>query len=347
MRCLDRLLTAALLPVLAAGAASAQQLPFYHGKTVTLISGASGGYDAYAHLITRHMRRHIPGEPLMIARNMPGSASMVAANYLFNVAAPDGLTFGGFVRTIPLAPLTGNKAARYAPERFTWIGTSSRYLDDAYLMMLHKRIGVASLDDLRARKEPVRFGSTGPTSQTDEGSRVVRDVMGLPIRLVRGYQTTPQVMFAVERGEVDGIFIGISSMKAAKPDWLEPASPVTFLMQFGYGGEGRHPAFPAIPRIGELAPSSEAKAILDLLELPFRTSRPFAGPPGIPAEPTRILREAFMRTHTDPEFLAEASKLGLDVSPLSGEDVAALVREAVALPPALLKRYGDLLAAHD
>ena len=197
--------------------ANAQQ-PFYQGKTVTIISGASGGYDAYAHLVANHMKKYIPGSPTVIAKNMPGAASMLAANYRYNVAAPDGLTFGGFVRTIPMAPLLGNKAAKYEPEKFTWIGSSSRYLDDAYLLMVNRSLGITSLEQLRGRKEPLRLGSTGPTSQTDEGARIIRDVMGLNMQIIRGYQTTPQIMLAVERGEMDGIMIGISSMSSSKPE---------------------------------------------------------------------------------------------------------------------------------
>src|SRR5579871_6085032 len=175
--------------LLFAGNAAHAQTPFYQGKTVTIISGASGGYDAYARLLATHMRKYIPGAPTLIARNMPGAASMQAANYIYNVAPPDGLTFGNFVRTIPMAPLLGNKAAKYLPEKFTWIGSSSRYLDDCYMLVVRKSLGLKSLDELRGRKEPLRLGSTGPSSQTDEGARVMRDVLGLNMQIIRGYQT--------------------------------------------------------------------------------------------------------------------------------------------------------------
>jgi tripartite-type tricarboxylate transporter receptor subunit TctC len=329
-----------------AATAKAQQ-PFYQGKTVTIISGASGGYDAYAHLLANHMKKYIPGSPTLIAKNMPGAASMLAANYLYNVAPPDGLTFGGFVRTIPMAPLLGNKAAKYQPEKFTWIGSSSRYLDDAYLLMVNRSLGITSLEQLRGRKEPLRLGSTGPTSQTDEGARIIRDVMGLNMQIIRGYQTTPQIMLAVERGEMDGIMIGISSMSSSKPEWLEPESPVNFLVQFGYGGDGRHPTFPNVPRVDEFAKSPEDKAIFELLQLPFKVSRPFAGPPNMPADLTRILRDAFTRAHEDAQYLADAKKMGLDVSVMSGDDAAKIVAQAASLPPVLMKRYADMLAKVD
>ena len=259
-------------------ALTAAPQPFYQGKTVTIISGASGGYDAYAHLLANHMKKYIAGAPVLIAKNMPGAASMLAANYLYNVAAPDGLTFGSFVRTIPLAPLLGDKAAKYQPEKFTWIGSSSRYLDDAYLLMVSKSLGITAIAQLRGRTDPLRLGSTGPSSQTDEGARIMRDVLGLNMRIIRGYQTTPQILLAIERGELDGVMLGISSLSSVNADWLKPDGPVNFLLQFGYGGEGRHPMFPNVPRIDELAKTPDDKAIFDLLQLPFKVSWPFAGP---------------------------------------------------------------------
>jgi tripartite-type tricarboxylate transporter receptor subunit TctC len=342
-----RPLSALIVPVLALWTATAQVQPFYQGKTVTIVSGASGGYDAYARLLGDHMKKYIPGEPTLIVKDMPGAASMLAANYLYNVAPADGLTFGNFVRTIPMAPLLGNAAAKYQPDKFTWIGSSSRYLDDAYLLMVSKSLGITSIEQLRRRAEPLRLGSTGPNSQTDEGARIMRGVLGLNIKLVRGYQTTPQILLAVERGEMDGVMLGISSLNSFHPEWLKPDAPVNFLVQFGYGGEGRHPMFPNVPRVDELAKTLEDKAIFDLLQLPFKVSRPFAGPPNMPSDATETLRDAFMRTSEDPDYLADAKKMGLDVSPMSGADVARTIAQAAALPPELTKRYGDLLARED
>jgi tripartite-type tricarboxylate transporter receptor subunit TctC len=334
-------LSAAAALLMSTGLAHAQ--PFYQGKTVALISGGSGGYDHYSHLLATHMRRYIPGAPNIVAKSMPGAASMLAANYLYNVAAPDGLTFGSFVRTIPLAPLLGDKAAKYQPEKFTWLGSSSRYLDDAYMLLVKKSLGITSIDQIRTRREPLRLGSTGPSSQSDEGSRVAREVLGLNTQIIRGYQTTPQILLAVERGEVDGVMLGISSLGSFNADWLKPDGPVNFLLQFGYGGDGRHPMFPQVPRVDELAKSADDKAIFELLQLPFKVARPFAGPPNMPRELVAILRDAFMHTHEDAQYLADAKKMGLDVSPLSGEDATRLIERAAAFSPEVMKRYADLI----
>jgi tripartite-type tricarboxylate transporter receptor subunit TctC len=334
-------LSAAAALLMSAGLANAQ--PFYQGKTVTLISGGSGGYDSYSHLLATHMRRYVPGSPAMVSRSMPGAASMLAANYLYNVAAPDGLTFGSFVRTIPLAPLLGDKAAKYQPEKFTWIGSSSRYLDDAYMLLVKKTLGITALGQINGRSEPLRLGSTGPSSQSDEGSRVAREVLGLNTQIIRGYQTTSQILLAIERGELDGVMLGISSLSSVNPDWLKPDGPVNFLLQFGYGGEGRHPMFPNVPRIDELAKSANGKAIFELLQLPFQVARPFAGPPNMPPELVAILRDAFMRTHEDMQYLADAKKMGLDVSALSGEDATKLIERAAGFSPEVMKRYAELI----
>jgi hypothetical protein len=146
---------------------------------------------------------------------------------------------------------------------------------------------------------------------------------------------------------MDGVMLGISSLTSVRPEWLKPDGPVNFLVQFGYGGEGRHPMFANVPRVDELAKTPQDKAIFSLMQLPFRVSRPFAGPPHMPADLTKILREAFMRTNEDAHYLDDARKMGLDVSPMSGEDAAKIIGEAAALPPELIKRYADLLAENN
>ena len=317
----------------------------YEGKTINIISGASGGYDSYTRLLASHMGKFIPGAPNAVVRNMPGAASMAAANYLYNIASADGLTFGSFVKAIPLAPLLGDQAARYDASKFTWIGSASSYQNDAYLLIVRKDLGINSFADLKNRAAPVRLGSTGPSSDADVGARVVGQTLGLKFKLVRGYQGTPQIALAVESGEMDGMMIGLSSLHTARPKWLEANSPVRFIFQFGYGGEGRFPMFQDTPRIDELAQSDEDRAIFSLMQLPFRVARPFAGPPGMSDSNKKTLRGAFMQAFRDERLLSEARKMGLDVSPVSGEEVADRIRAASALPAALIKRYSDLLAS--
>ena len=259
------------------------------------------------------------------------------------MAPADGLTFGIFARTIPMAPMLGDKAARYSPEKFTWIGSSSSFLDDAFVLLVDKKLNINSVGDLRGRSEPIRLGSTGPSAPSDMGARIIRDVLGLKIHLIRGYPGTDQTMLGVDRGELDGIMIGISSLHSLRPDWVKQNGPFNFLLQYGYGGEGRHPMFPNVPRVDELVKTEEDKTLFRFMEFPFKIARPFAGPPGIPADRTKILQDAFMETNRDRQYLDEAAKIGMDISPISGGEVQKIVSEAASYPDSLIKRYSDIL----
>ena len=319
----------------------------FEGKTINLVSGGSGGYESYARLLAAHMGKFIPGNPSIVVRSMPGAASMAAANYLYNIAAPDGLTLGSFVRAIPLAPLLGDTAAKYDGAKFSWIGSASSYRDDAYMLMVRKDVPVSNVADLAARETPLRLGSTGPSSEGDVGARVVGQTLGLKLKMVRGYSGTPQIAIAVEQGEMDGMMIGASSLSAFRPEWLSKTGPVRFLFQFGYGGEGRSPQFPDVPRVDELARDADERALFSLMQLPFRIARPFAAPPGLPEETRAMLEAAFLRALDDPALLTGARGMGLDVSPVSGAEISALIAAAARLPAPLITRYTQLLWSAD
>jgi tripartite-type tricarboxylate transporter receptor subunit TctC len=328
--------------------ASASELNFFAGKTVTIVSpaGTGGGYDAYARLLSKYIGAFIPGKPAVIVVNRPGASGMVAANHLYNVAVPDGLTIAALYRLTPFAPLFGVDGAKFDPQKFSWIGTSSSFMDDSTFLIVHKRLGVSSVTDLLNLKREIQFGSGGRTSTGDEGARIIGPALGLNLKMIRGYKSSAETVLALERGEVDAMILGISSLSSQKPDWLKPSSDVQFLLQFGYGGAERHPDYSAVPRIDELATNDEQRGLFVLLQAPFKTARPFAGPPGIPEERLRILREAFMSASKDPDYLADAAKLNVDVSPLDGEKVTGIVRNVYELPPALVKRYREALDAN-
>ncbi len=172
--------------VLALSSTTVLAQDFTTGKTITIISGGTGGYDAYARLLGRHMNRFLPGEPNVIVKNMPAAASMAAANVIYNATAPDGLTFGSFLRQIPFAPLLGDASAKYDAQKFTWIGTSSHFLDDVSLFFVRKDLGIRSVEELRARRQPLNFGSAGRTSTGDESARLIGPVLGLDLKIIRG-----------------------------------------------------------------------------------------------------------------------------------------------------------------
>lgn len=318
---------------------------FYAGKSITLIipAGEGGGYDGYARLAARHLGTHLPGKPRVIPVNKPGASGTVAANYMYSVAKPDGLTISGMYRQMPFAPLFGNKRAKYDATKFGWIGTSSSFKNDASFLFVHKRLGAKNVDELKARKKPLQFGSGGRTSTGDEGARIIGPVVGLDIKIVRGYKGSAQTLLAVEKGEVDAMILGISSLSSRKPGWLKPDGPIHLIMQFGYGADGRHPQFPNVPRIDEFAKTDSDKALALLLQAPFRIARPFAAPPGLPAERLEALRAAFMAMSKDPAYLSEAKRLKLDISPRPGHEVAQVIGEVYKLPPAMVQHYIDTL----
>jgi tripartite-type tricarboxylate transporter receptor subunit TctC len=314
---------------------------FYEGKTVRIIvsTGPGGGYDAYGRLLSRHMPRYVSGNPTMIVQNMPGASGMSAANYLYNVAAPDGLTIGTFQRQIAFAPLLANTAARYDPLKFNWIGTSNSFKNDASFLMVRKVLGIKTVEDIRNLKQPLQLGVGGRTSVGYEGARVISSVLDLNIRIIIGYRSSARTQLAVESGELDAMILGISSLSAQKPEWLKPNDDVVQLLQFGYGGEGRHPRFPKVPRLDELASTDTDKGLFRLFQVPFKIAFPFIAPPNVDAERVRILRSAFDRTHKDPEFIKDAKKLHLEISPLSGQEVTEIIAAAYRLPPSLVAKY--------
>ncbi len=328
--------------------ASPSETSFFAGKTVTIVSpaGTGGGYDAYARLLSKYIGSYIPGKPAVIVVNRPGASGMVAANHLYNVASADGLTIAALYRLTPFAPLFGVDGAKFDPQRFSWIGTSSSFMDDSTFLIVHKRLGVSSIFDLSKLSREIQFGSGGRTSTGDEGARIIGPALGLNLKIIRGYKSSAETVLALERGEVDAMILGISSLSSQKPDWLKPSSDVKFLSQFGYGGAGRHPDYSAVPRIDELATNDEQRGLFLLLQAPFKTARPFAGPPGIPNERLQTLREAFMSASKDPEYLTDAAKLNVDISPLDGETVSKIVRNVYNLSPELVKRYREALEAN-
>jgi tripartite-type tricarboxylate transporter receptor subunit TctC len=318
---------------------------FYQGKTVRIIvsTGPGGGYDAYGRLLSRHMRDYIPGAPSMIVQNMPGASGIAAANHLYNLAAPDGLTIGTFQRQIAFAPLLSNASARYDAQKFSWLGTSNSFLNDASFLLVRKELGIRTIDDIRKMSKPLQLGVGGRTSVGYEGARVISSVLGLNINIIIGYESSARTQLAVESGELDAMILGISSLSAQKPEWLKPDSDVHRVVQFGYGGDGRHPQFADVPRIDELAANDEARGLFFLFQIPFKLAFPFVAPPNLPEDRVQILRRAFIATHKDPDFLREAKKQNLEISPLPGEQIVKIIAQAYRLPPQLVARYVAIL----
>jgi tripartite-type tricarboxylate transporter receptor subunit TctC len=344
-----RLFVCALAMVGSAAVAAAhadEVADFYRGKQVTLYVGFSpgGGYDAYARLLARHLGKYIPGNPIVVVQNMPGAGSLRAANFIYSVAPKDGTAFGLFARDmVVISLLGGDPNVHFDPGRFTWLGSSSSYANDAYLLMLRKDAPVKSIADARRPGgPPMVLGGTAEGSTSDDVPILLRDLLGLHIRLINGYRDSSVLFLAVDQKEVEGRTVGLSSVRSAHASWLAADSAMRVLLQFGRAT--RLAELADVPTARELAPDDHARALIELAELPYLLSRPFAAPPGLPPARAKALQDAFLAVHKDPDYLADAAKLKVDVSPIGGEAALQAISELAATPAELRAELKRLMA---
>ena len=320
------------------------QSNFYDGKTVSLIVGnaAGGGYDVAARALARHMRKYIPGVANIIVKNMQGAGGLAAANYMYSVAEPDGLTFAVLSRATPMQPTLGIAAAKYRAENFTWLGTSSSYADSAYFIVTMADAPFKTVADLRnPALRPALIGGLGAGGTDTDVVLVAKDVLNLNLKLIRGYKGSPDLSLAMERGEIDGRAIGWAPLQVGAYGNYIREGKLRLLLQFGR--ETRWARMPEVPTARELASNPQDRAMLELVELPFRVTYPYVAPPNVPADRAQVLQTAFMKTFHDPEYLIEAKKLDLDVSPLEGAVVRDMIARLSQSPPELIARYKGIL----
>jgi tripartite-type tricarboxylate transporter receptor subunit TctC len=322
---------------------------FYRGRQVNLIVGygPGGGYDTAARLLARHLPRFLPGNPAVVVQNMPGAGSLRAANYLFSVAPRDGATLGLVGSDIALIGLIAhNPSVQFDPRKFTWLGSSSSFAGDAYILMVRPGAATKSIAEARrAGGAPLVLAGTGEGARDADVPKILRDAVGINVKQVLGYPDTPSILLAVERGEVDGRMFDFSSVKANKPQWLAPQSGFHILLQFAR--LTRHPELPDVPTARELALNDSSRALIEFAEAPLLAmARPFVAPPGVPEERAQALRAAFLAAHGDARFREEAQRLGLDISPVGGEDVVRAIEAMAHASPDAFNYMKNLLAAH-
>ncbi len=317
---------------------------FYKGRNVTILVGygTGGGYDVYARVISRHFGKHLPGNPNMVVQNMPGAGSLRATNHLYVNAPKDGTMFGTFARNMPLmGVLGGNPNVQFDARKFTWLGSPSSTQDDAYMLFVRRNAKTNTIEDARARdKDPIILGGTAEGATGNDVALLIRDTLGLNFKLIAGYPDSGALFIAIERGELDGRFVGLSAVSSNKPDWLKPGGPVKALLQFAR--VKRHPNYPDVPTARELATTDRARQLIELAEIPYMLSRPYAAPPGVPADRAKALQNAFMETARDKEFLAETEKLGLDVSPVGADEAMEMLDRLAAAPNDLKEQLRKL-----
>ncbi|HZD27883.1 MAG TPA: tripartite tricarboxylate transporter substrate-binding protein [Xanthobacteraceae bacterium] len=319
---------------------------FYKHRHVNLIvgSGPGGGYDIYARLLARHFGKFIPGHPPIIVQNMPGAGSLRAVNFLYNLAPKDGTTIGTFTRNMPLIGLLGRNAnVQFDPRRLTWLGSASSFVNDAYILIVRKDAPVKSIDEARRADLPgLVLGATAEGGTGNDVPIILRDTIGLHVKQVVGYPDSASIFLAIERGEIHGRTVDLSTVKSVKPEWLNPDSDFRVLVQFARAT--RHPDFPDVPTARELAKNEAARALIELAELPYALSRPFAAPPQVPAARAKALQRAFLAMQNDPQYLEDAAKVSVDVSPIGADEVLRAIDRIAVAPSELLDYARKLLA---
>jgi tripartite-type tricarboxylate transporter receptor subunit TctC len=236
-----------------------------------------------------------------------------------------------------------NQNVQFDPTKFTWLGSSSSYADDAYVLLLRKDAKVKSIEEARRPGgPPLIIGSTAEGASSDAMGILLREWLGFNMKVIPGYTDSGVLFLAIERNEIEGRTVGLSAVRSNRPDWLKPNGLARVLVVFGRGS--RHADFPDVPTARELARNAEDRHLIEVIEIPYALSRPFAAPPDVPADRAKALQDAFMATHKDPAYLAEAEKLGLDVSPVGSEAVLRMVDRIAKTPADQLKRIEKLIA---
>jgi tripartite-type tricarboxylate transporter receptor subunit TctC len=311
---------------------------FYAGKTVQLVIGYApgGGYDDYARMLGRHIGRHIPGNPTVVVQNMPGAGSLRAANYLYNVAAKDGTVFGGFARGIFLDPLFGRtEAMRYTAAKFSWLGSIST---DIGVCAFRSDAGIDSWADMRSK--PYKIGATGAGADSDVFPNLLRKMFNLPMQLVLGYPSVAEAVLAIQRKEVDGRCGWSWSTLSTRNKEMLVSKQIKVVLQLA---DKRLPELAEVPSILEVAGSPERQAVLNLVIARQTMARPYVAPPGIPPERLAALCNAFDATMRDPQFLADAMRLNLEVRPVTGAAADALIAQVYATSPDIVKLAAEFM----
>jgi tripartite-type tricarboxylate transporter receptor subunit TctC len=313
------------------GAAAAQSVAdFYRGRTLALIVGnsAGGGYDLNARLLARHMGRHLPGNPTLVVQNMPGAGGIKAARYVYEIAPKDGSVISIFPRNMVAEPLI--EAQPYDSSQFVWIGSISR---DVSTCISWHTSPIKSWVDLISKQYVAAVQAAG----TDSASftSLLRNLFGADIKRISGYPGSSDMVLAIERGEVDGMCgMSFSTLKSTRGNWLKEKR-VNILVQAGLE---KDPELPSTPLLLDLTRSDTDRQVVKLITGTQSMARPFIAPPGTPQDRAAALRQAFDQTMADPEFIADAAKVNLDVSPMSGMQVDTLVREIYATPADIVQR---------
>jgi len=322
----------------ASNASAAEE--FFKGKSIRIVVGfsAGGGFDTYARAISRHITKHIPGNPNVVVENMTGAGSLIAANHVYKVARPDGLTIGHFIGGLFLGQVLGQAGVEFDARKFEFIGAP---ISDHVVCALTKASGITSVDKWMASKTPVKLGGLAPgTSTPDNATRILKASLGLPIQLVTGYKGTADVRLAADSGELGGGCWGWDSISVTWRKALDTGDAVVVLQ----ANRRNHPDLPNVPQAIKLAKTEDARKMIEIgIHGDSDIVRPYALPPGTPKDRVQILRKAFEATLKDAEFVADAKKARLNIDPIPPEEIEKDIAGLFKLDPTLITKLKDVL----
>jgi tripartite-type tricarboxylate transporter receptor subunit TctC len=331
---MKKALLALLIFLAAAPPAAAQQddvATFFRGKTLRLIVGVGvgSGYDINARLLARHMTAHIPGQPTIVVQNQPGAGSLTMTNALYHTGPFDGTVMGASFNGMPTTPLLQPTGARFDPVKLNWLGSTNR---ETQVMYVWQTAHAQVLEDAQGRE--IVMGAQAPGSTQFDYPVLANKLFGFKFKVVTGYESTPKIHLAMESGEVHGTIANWSTLKAINSNWITEKK-IRILTQWALQ---KSPELGDVPLFLDLAKTEADRDALRLMLARLEYGRPFFLPPNVPTARIEALRRAFDATMKDPAYLAEAEKLKVDVDPLSGEQVAALVEQVSRTPADIVAR---------
>lgn len=326
------------ISLVAGGAVIAHGEEFYKGKTIFFVVAYSpgGSFDAYTRLIARHFAKHIPGKPITVVQNMTGAGGLIAANYIYNKAKPNGLTIGAWASALVLQNIMGNKATRFDGRKFGWLGVPNPY---DTVCTFRKESGIKTVEDWFTSKRPVKISAIGPGTSTSDVPKLLRVAIGLPIQVIDGYRGGAKARLALEAGEVDGY---CGSWQTVKSVWRSAlnSGKIRMVLQTSLKS---HPEIKNIPLAISYAKTPEARNLLKVADSVYRGQFPYSVPPGTPKDRLQILQRAFVETLRDPELLAEAKKAKLEIEPIDGPTTAKAFAGLYNLDSAVISRLKEIL----
>ena len=329
------IISVALVALSPVNAQADEVADFYKGKNVELQIGfgPGGGNDVWGRMVSRHLPRHLPGNPTFIPKNVPAAGSLLVANYLYNAAPKDGSALGMIARGIPFEPLFGGQGTQFDALKFNYLGSPS--YDSNMCAVWHEHPAKTAKDLLTV---PTVIGSTGSGAESHVFPILLENMLGMKIKTIKGYKGSQDIMLAIERRELDGICLGTETVRRSA---AYQEGKFRIILQMAVKPD---PVLGDLPLVVDFAKTPEDRAALDLIFARVDVGRPFVAPPGVPMVRVAALRQAFMATMNDKEFAADIAQAKFEISALTGEQLETMIRKAYDTPKAVVARTSELLS---